>query len=67
MIFIDIIRLEFTMQVQQGKEIVTQRENSFRIVFADNYEGSNTMSHYQHLSIKERESKLKLSSEGKGI
>ena len=23
--------LELTMQVQQGKEIVTQRENSFRI------------------------------------
>ena len=55
------------MQVQQDKEIVTQRENSFRIVFEDNYEGSNTMSHYQHLSIKERESILKLSSEGKGI
>ena len=55
------------MQVQQGKEKVTQRENSFRIVFADNYERSNSMSHYQHLSIKERESILKLSAEGKGI
>ena len=55
------------MQVQQGKEKVTQRENSFRIVFADNYERSNSMSHYQHLSIKERESILKLTAEGKGI
>ena len=53
--------------MQQSKEIVTQRENSFRIVFADNYERSNSMSHYQHLSIKERESILKLSAEGKGI
>ena len=44
--------LEFTMQVQQDKEIVTQRESSFRIVFADNYERSNTMSHNQHLSKK---------------
>ena len=53
--------------MQQCKEIVTQRGNSFRIVFADNYERSNSMSQYQHLSIKERESILKLSAEGKGI
>ena len=52
--------------MQQRKEIVTQRGNSFRIVFADNYERSNSMSHYHHLSIKERESILKLSAEGKG-
>ena len=53
--------------MQQLKEIVTQRGNSFSIVFADNYERSKSMSHYRHLSIKERESILKLSAEGKGI
>ena len=37
------------------------------IVFADNYEMSNSLSHYQHLDINERESILKLSAEGKGI
>ena len=36
-------------------------------MFADNYERSNSISHYHHLSIKERESILKLSAEGKGI
>lgn len=36
-------------------------------MLVDNYEKSNSMSHYQHLSIKERESILKLSSEGKEI
>lgn len=37
------------------------------MVFADNRERSNSMSRYQHLSIKERESILKLSAEEKGI
>ena len=46
-----MVCLGFTMQEQQGKEIVTRRETSFRIVFADNYERINVMSHYQHLSI----------------
>jgi IS30 family transposase len=36
-------------------------------VFADKYERSNSMSHYEHLSVKERGSILKLSAEGKGI
>jgi len=55
------------MQVQQRKEIATQRGNSFRIVFTDNYERIYSMSHYQHLGIKERERILKRSAEGKGI
>lgn len=46
---------------------MTQRGNSFRIVFAGNYERSNSISHYQHLPTKEKESILKLTAEGKGI
>lgn len=36
-------------------------------MFVDNYERSNSMGHYQRLSINECKNILKLSAEGKGI
>ena len=48
-----------------NKKKVTQNENSFTMVFADNPKGGNEMSHYHHLTIGEREILYLMHGQGK--
>ncbi|MGE4354545.1 MAG: hypothetical protein AB7D36_10740, partial [Oscillospiraceae bacterium] len=47
--------LYLDLQYKCNKKVVTHAKETPKMVFADNPEGGLDMSHYQHLSIEERE------------